>query len=223
MSNSCVQLCGFLLSCLGWLGIAIATATNDWVVTCKYAPHTCKMMEQLGVRGPWAECVLFTDLYQCSTYLQILDLPVYIQTTRALMVTASILGLPALGLLLMSMPCIRLGDEAQASKNKRAAIGGFVMIVVGLCGLVPTVWFPIGVQPREDLLSFGFSLYAGWVGVVLSLLGGAILTCCSSPASPRPYQDNNHFYYSKSGVDNVPAAAPAAKAASSNHAKSAHV
>ncbi|XP_061700973.1 claudin-11a [Syngnathoides biaculeatus] len=223
MGKSCVRLCGFVLSCLGWLGIVIAATTNDWVITCKYAPHTCKMMEQLGVRGPWAECVVFTDLYQCSTYLQILDLPVYIQTTRALMVTASILGLLAVATLLMSMPCIRLGDEAQTSKDKRAVAGGLVMIVVGLCGLVPTVWFPLGVEPREDLLSFGFSLYAGWAGAVLSLLGGGVLSCSSSPGSPRPYQDANRFYYSKTGGNNAPAAAPAAKAPASNHAKSAHV
>ena len=55
----------------------------------------------------------------------------YIQTTRALMITGSILGLPAVGMLLMSMPCINLGNEPQSSKNKRAILGGVLILIVG--------------------------------------------------------------------------------------------
>lgn len=88
-----------------------------------------------------------------------------------------------------------------------------------LCGLVSTVWFPIGAHQEHGLMSFGFSLYTGWVGTILSLLGGSILTCCSSESSSssHSYQDNNRFYYSKQGGGNQPAAS------SVNHAKSAHV
>lgn len=55
----------------------------------------------------------------------------YIQTTRALMVTGSILGLPAVGMVLMSMPCISLGNEPQSSKNKRTMVGGVLILIVG--------------------------------------------------------------------------------------------
>lgn len=55
----------------------------------------------------------------------------YVQTTRALMITGSILGLPAVGMLLMSMPCINLGGESQSSKNKRAVLGGVLILIVG--------------------------------------------------------------------------------------------
>lgn len=47
------------------------------------------------------------------------------------MVTASILGLPAVGLILMSMPCISLGNEPQSSKNKRCILGGVLVLIVG--------------------------------------------------------------------------------------------
>lgn len=57
--------------------------------------------------------------------------PAYIQTTRALMITGSILGLPVVAMLLMSMPCINLGGEAQSSKNKRTLLGGALMLIVG--------------------------------------------------------------------------------------------
>ncbi|CAM9236541.1 unnamed protein product [Lampetra planeri] len=219
MANSCLQLGGFLTSCLGWLGIVIATATNDWVVMCKYGLNTCKKIDELGGKGPWADCVISTGIYHCVYFTQILDLPAYIQTTRALMITGSILGLPAVGMLLMSMPCISFGRQPQTPKNRGTIWGGVVMLVVGLCGLVSTVWFPIGAHHEQGLMSFGFSLYTGWVGAIFSLLGGCILTCCSadSSSSPRSYQDNNRFYYSKQGGGNPPATA------SASHAKSAHV
>ncbi|KAM4543168.1 claudin-11a [Odontesthes bonariensis] len=217
MANSCLQLSGFLLSFLGWLGIVIAISTNDWVIMCKYGLNTCKKMDELGAKGPWADCVISTALYHCVSLTQILDLPAYIQTTRALMITGSILGLPVVGMLLMSMPCISLGGEPQSSKNKRAIVGGVLMLIVSLCGMVSTVWFPIGAHQEHGLMSFGFSLYTGWVGTIFCLLGGSILTCSSESSSSRSHQDNNHFYYSKQGGGNQPAVT------STNHAKSAHV
>lgn len=217
MANSCLQLSGFLLSVLGWLGIIIATSTNDWVAMCKYGLNTCKKMDELSVKGPWAECIISTGLYHCTTLTQILDLPAYIQTTRALMITGSILGLPAVLMLLMSMPCISLGNEPESSKNKRTIVGGVLVLIVALCGVVSTVWFPIGAHHEHGLMSFGFSLYSGWAGTLFTLLGGVILACSSEASSSRQYQDNNHFYYSKQGGGNGPAAS------TTNHAKSAHV
>ncbi|XP_038585094.1 claudin-11a [Micropterus salmoides] len=218
MANSCLQLSGFLVSFIGWLGIVVATSTNEWVTTCKYGLNTCKKMDELGARGPWADCVISTGLYHCVSLTQILDLPAYIQTTRALMIVGSILGLPAVGMILMSMPCISLGNEPQSSKNKRTILGGVLIFIVALCGMVSTVWFPIGAHQEQGLMSFGFSLYTGWVGTIFCLLGGSILTCCSSESSSsRSYQDNNRFYYSKQGGGNPPAVP------STNHAKSAHV
>ncbi|KAM8914780.1 claudin-11a [Spinachia spinachia] len=218
MANSCLQLGGFLISFLGWLGIMIAISTNDWVIMCKYGLNTCKKMDELEAKGPWAECVISTGLYHCFSRSQILDLPAYIQTTRALMIAGSILGLPAVAMIVMSMPCINFGNEPQGSKNKRTVLGGALILVVALCGMVSTVWFPIGAHQEHGLMSFGFSLYTGWFGSIFCLLGGCILTCCSSESSSsRSYQDNNRCYYSKQGGGNPPAAP------STNHAKSAHV
>ncbi|KAL6105352.1 uncharacterized protein ACO6RY_06901 [Pungitius sinensis] len=218
MGNSCLQLSGFLISFLGWLGVVIAISTNDWVIMCKYGLNTCKKMDELEAKGPWAECVISTGLYHCFSRSQILDLPAYIQTTRALMIAGSILGLPAVAMVLMSMPCINFGNEPQGSKNKRTVLGGVLILIVALCAMVSTVWFPIGAHQEHGLMSFGFSLYTGWFGSIFCLLGGCILTCCSSDSSsPRSYQDNNRFYYSKQGAGNPPAAP------STNHAKSAHV
>lgn len=75
MANSCLQLGGFLVSCLGWMGVVIATSTNDWVNMCKYGLNTCKRMDELEAKGPWAECVISTGLYHCVSLTQILELP----------------------------------------------------------------------------------------------------------------------------------------------------
>ncbi|XP_028832066.1 claudin-11a [Denticeps clupeoides] len=215
MANTCIQFTGFLLGCIGWIGIIIATATNDWVVTCKYGMNTCRKMDELGAKGLWTECVISTALYHCISLTQILDLPAYIQTSRALMITGSILGLPAVALVLMSMSCINLGSEPESAKNKRSVLGGILILITAVCGIVSTVWFPIGVHHDQGLMSFGFSLYLGWVGSGLCLLGGSMITCCASD-SPAPYTDSSRLYYSKQGVINpVPP--------STNHAKSAHV
>lgn len=47
------------------------------------------------------------------------------------MITGSILGLPAVGLVLMSMPCINLGGEPESAKNKRSVLGGVLLLLVG--------------------------------------------------------------------------------------------
>jgi len=75
MSHSCRLLSGFLMSCIGWTGIIIATSTNDWVVTCKYGMHTCRKMDELETKGLWTECVISTALYHCISLNQILDIP----------------------------------------------------------------------------------------------------------------------------------------------------
>ncbi|XP_062841745.1 claudin-11-like isoform X6 [Trichomycterus rosablanca] len=216
MSQSCRLLCGFFLSCLGWIGLIIATSTNDWVITCSFGMHTCIKMDELESKGLWVDCVISTSLYHCSTLNQILTLPAYIQTCRALMVSASLLGLPSVLLALLATPCFKLGDEGDGTKRKRALFAGILSLLMSVCGIVSTVWFPIGAHHEDGLLSFGFSLYAGWVGSVLCLLGGSVMTCCSGADAPA-LRPENRFYYSKqSGLaDSVQP--------TNSHAKSAHV
>ena len=57
----------------------------------------------------------------------------YIHTTRALMITASTLALLAVVLLLMSLPCISLGEPPKA-KSRCAVRGGLCFLFVGKRG-----------------------------------------------------------------------------------------
>lgn len=66
-----------------------------------------------------------TDL--CDVF----DLSVaYIQTSRALMVFASLLGIPAVLLALLAMPFVQLGDESDGTKRKRALLAGILSLIM---------------------------------------------------------------------------------------------
>lgn len=75
MAHLCRQVSGSAASCAGWVGIIVATATNDWVRTCDYSVATCVRMDELGSRGLWAECVISPALYHCVALSQVLSLP----------------------------------------------------------------------------------------------------------------------------------------------------
>ncbi|XP_031706450.1 claudin-11-like [Anarrhichthys ocellatus] len=216
MAHMCRQMTGIAASCAGWVGIIVATATNDWVRSCDYAVVTCIRMDELGSQGLWVKCVISPALYHCVARTQILSLPAYVQTCRALMICACLLGLPAMLLVLMSMPCVKLQTDNFAIKQRRALVGGILYILMALCGIISTVWFPVGVHQEEGLMSFGFSLYAGWVGSALCLLGGTLILFCRGTDPGTPSRDSS-FYYSRQEGTATPLDPPA------NHAKSERV
>lgn len=75
MANACLQVSGFFLGFVGWLGIVVATATDDWVTICKFGLTACKRLDELVARGPWAECLISTGRYHCLSLTQMLELP----------------------------------------------------------------------------------------------------------------------------------------------------
>ncbi|XP_010888421.1 claudin-11 isoform X1 [Esox lucius] len=223
MARVCRQVTGGVASFAGWVGIIIATATHDWVRTCEYTVTTCLRMDELGTRGLWAECVTSQSLYHCVTLNQILTLPAYIQACRALMVCACLLGLPAVGLVLMSMPCVRLEDEIPATKRRRAVLGCALLFIMAVCGLVSTIWFPIGAHAEEGLMSFGPSLYAGWTASVLCLLGSSMVLCCLPKDPSTSFQWRENYHARPPGATKRDISPAASMVVSGNHAKSALV
>ncbi|KAL6097537.1 cldn11 [Pungitius sinensis] len=217
MAHLCRQASGGAASCAGWVGIIVATATNDWVRTCDYSVTTCVRMDELGSRGLWAECVISPALYHCVALSQVLSLPAYIQTSRALMICSCLLGLPSLLLVLMSMPFVRLQNDNAAIKQRRAWVGGVLFLLMAVCGVVSTVWFPIAAHREQHLMAFGFSLYAGWVGSGLCLLGAAVILFCRGIDPGPQSRGNSFYYYSRQGGTATPLDPPA------NHAKSERV
>uniref|UniRef100_A0A2K5ZKR0 Claudin n=1 Tax=Mandrillus leucophaeus TaxID=9568 RepID=A0A2K5ZKR0_MANLE len=131
MVATCLQVVGFVTSFVGWIGVIVTTSTNDWVVTCGYTIPTCRKLDELGSKGLWADCVMATGLYHCKPLVDILILPGYVQACRALMIAASVLGLPAILLLLTVLPCIRMGHEPGVAKYRRAQLAGVLLILLG--------------------------------------------------------------------------------------------
>lgn len=75
MAHICRQFIGGTVSCAGWVGLVVATATNDWVRTCEYSVATCVRMDEMGSKGLWAECVISPALFHCMAMSQMLSLP----------------------------------------------------------------------------------------------------------------------------------------------------
>ncbi|XP_037136252.1 claudin-11-like [Syngnathus acus] len=226
MSPVCRQACGSLSSLGGWVCLIVAAATNDWVRTCDYSVATCVRMDELGSRGLWTECVIAPALYHCTALNQILNLPAHVQASRAMMVCACLLGLPAMLLVLTSTSCVRLPHDSAASKKRRARVGGSLILLMAVLGLASTVWFPVGVHQEKGLMSFGSSLYCGWAGVALCFLGGGVVLCCHGDVDPRAFARESSFFYSRQrrgGREGGGGASASMVDVPANHAKSAHV
>lgn len=64
------------------------------------------------------------------------------------MIAASVLGLPAILLLLTVLPCIRMGHEPGVAKYRRAQLAGVLLILLGKLSL----WHPNSTEGEEPLL-----------------------------------------------------------------------
>lgn len=72
------------------------------------------------------------------------------------MIAASVLGLPAIFLLITVLPCIRMGHEPGAAKYRRSQLGGILIILLGKA--------PAGLEPVPCSSVFSGRISAGWAG-----------------------------------------------------------
>ncbi|KFV68767.1 Claudin-11 [Dryobates pubescens] len=205
MVATCLHLAGFVCSFIGWIGVVVATATNDWVVTCGYTITTCRKMDELGSKGLWADCVMATGLYHCKPLVDILILPGINKSQNKMLLLVTYLIPTAFHV--REMYPVRMGHEPGAAKYRRSQLGGILIILLAMCGVVATIWFPVCAHRETTIMSFGYSLYTGWIGSALCLFGGCVIVCCSGDAQTF---GENRFYY-------------ASGSSSPTHAKSAHV
>ncbi|KAG8148201.1 hypothetical protein E2320_022868 [Naja naja] len=122
-----------------------------------------------------------------------------IQATRALMVISIVLGVVAIGIATMGMKCTRCGDDNKVTKARIAMTGGIIFLVAGLCSLVACSWsahqiiqdFYNPLSPLNKRYELGPSLFIGWAGAALSLLGGGMLSC-SCPGDSSGYKNRQY-------------------------------
>ncbi|XP_074046748.1 claudin-1 [Macrotis lagotis] len=199
MANAGLQLLGFLLAALGWLGSLASTAMPKWKIS-SYAGDNI-VTAQAIYEGLWMSCVYqSTGQMQCKAFDSLLGLSSTLQATRALMVIGIVLGLIAIFVATIGMKCMKCMEDDEVQKMRMAIFGGVIFLVSGLAELVATAWYGNKIArefydpmtPVNARYEFGQALFIGWAGASLCLLGGALL-CCSCPKkttsypTPRPY------------------------------------
>uniref|UniRef100_A0A452VJ79 Claudin n=1 Tax=Ursus maritimus TaxID=29073 RepID=A0A452VJ79_URSMA len=140
MANSGLQLLGYFLALGGWVGIIASTALPQWKQS-SYAGDA--IITAVGLyEGLWMSCASqSTGQVQCKLYDSLLALEGHIQSARALMVVAVLLGFVAMVLSVVGMKCTRVGDSNPIAKGRIAISGGVLFLLAGLCTLTAVSWY----------------------------------------------------------------------------------
>ncbi|KAM6948680.1 claudin-1 [Aplochiton taeniatus] len=187
MANAGMQMLGFVLAFLGFIGLITATVMSEWKAS-SYAGDNI-ITAQAMYEGLWKSCVSqSTGQVQCKTYDSLLQLPGMIQATRGLMVTSILVGGLAIMVATVGMKCTTCLADDQQQKDRVALAGGILFLISGLCALVGSSWFGNNIArefynpftPTNSRYEFGAALFIGWAASSLTIIGGAFL-CCSCP------------------------------------------
>ncbi|XP_076018131.1 claudin-14-like isoform X2 [Genypterus blacodes] len=198
MSNVAVQLLGFFLGLLGFIGTTVATLLPHWRSTAHVGANIITATSYM--KGLWMECVWHsTGIYQCEIHRSLLALPADLQAARALMVLSCITSVLATVVSVMGMKCTRFA-RGSMTKTAFALSGGICFLCAGVLCLVTVSW-----TTHDVILDFydpflhsamkyeiGLAVYLGFASACLSLFAGAVL-CWNSkntnrnhPSSPPP-------------------------------------
>uniref|UniRef100_A0A2I3SCJ6 Claudin n=1 Tax=Pan troglodytes TaxID=9598 RepID=A0A2I3SCJ6_PANTR len=139
MANSGLQLLGYFLALGGWVGIIASTALPQWKQS-SYAGDA--IITAVGLyEGLWMSCASqSTGQVQCKLYDSLLALDGHIQSARALMVVAVLLGFVAMVLSVVGMKCTRVGGSNPIAKGRVAIAGGALFILAGMNLAQPCSW-----------------------------------------------------------------------------------
>ncbi|KAK7945358.1 hypothetical protein WMY93_001086 [Mugilogobius chulae] len=197
MANAGIQLLGFTLAFLGFIGSIASTVMVEWKAS-SYAGDNIITAQAL-YEGLWKSCASqSTGQIQCKVYDSLLQLPGIVQGTRGLMLASVLFSFIAMMVAVVGMRCTTCMGDSPEAKDKVALAGGVVFILAGLMALVGSSWYGHRVAqdfynpftPTNARYEFGSALYVGWGAACLSIIGGSFLCCnCSgqgsSTKSPR--------------------------------------
>ncbi|XP_013881461.1 claudin-1 [Austrofundulus limnaeus] len=193
MANGGLQLLGFTLAFLGFIGIIASTVMVEWKQS-SYAGDNI-ITAQAMYEGLWKSCVYqSTGQIQCKVYDSLLQLPAIIQGARGLMLSAVLLAFISILVTSVGLKCTTCLSDQPEQKAKVALAGGVVFIIAGLLALAGTSWYGRKIAqdfydpftPTNSRYEFGSALYVGWGASCLILIGGAFLCCnCSDKRSSK--------------------------------------
>ncbi|XP_053566217.1 claudin-1 [Bombina bombina] len=197
MANSGLQILGFALACLGWIGFIVCTAIPQWKMS-SFAGDAI-ITAQVTYEGLWMSCVMqSTGQMQCKTFDSLLKMDSTMQSTRALMICGILIGFFAVCIAAVGMKCLTCLQDDEVKKAKVGIAGGALFVIAGLCVLIATAWF--GNRIARDFYNvlspakyeFGPALFIGWAAAALAILGGALL-CCSCPRKETSYPPSRGY------------------------------
>ncbi|XP_053318566.1 claudin-7 [Spea bombifrons] len=184
MANSGLQLLGFVMALLGWIGLIAATIMPQWRMS-SYAGD--QIITAVAIyQGLWMSCATqSTGQIQCKVYDSLLQLDAALQATRALMVVSIVVGIFGIAISTMGMKCTKCGGDDKTKKARIAMTGGFVFLLAGLAALIACSWYGNQIirdfynplTPINTKYEFGAGVFLGWAGSFLVILGGALLAC----------------------------------------------
>lgn len=191
MANAGIQLLGFCLAFLGFIGSIASTVMVEWKAS-SYAGDNIITAQAL-YEGLWKTCASqSTGQVQCKVYDSLLQLPGIVQGTRGLMLASVLLSFISILVAMVGMRCTTCMADSPQQKDKVALAGGVVFIIAGVMALVGTSWYGHRVAqefydpftPTNSRYEFGSALYVGWGAACLSIIGGSFLCCnCSGQDS----------------------------------------
>ncbi|KAM9305777.1 claudin-4-like [Gastrophryne carolinensis] len=186
MASTGLQLLGMALALIGWLGSIVTCALPMWKVTAFIGNNI--VVAQIIWEGLWMNCIVqSTGQMQCKVYDSMLALPQDLQAARALTVICILVALLGVLIGIVGAKCTNCVED-EVAKARVSLVAGVVFLVAGVMLLIPVCWSansiirdfynPLVVEAQKREL--GASLYIGWAGAALLMLGGGLL-CCSCP------------------------------------------
>ncbi|XP_077436296.1 claudin-14-like [Vanacampus margaritifer] len=212
MASTAVQLLGFFLSLMGFVGTLAATVLPHWRSSAYVGSNIITATAYM--KGLWMECVWHsTGIYQCEVYRSLLALPQDMQAARALMVLSCVTSVLAIVVSVMGMKCTYFA-QGSFIKSPLVMSGGICFLCAGLLCLTTVSWTTNDViidfydpfLPSGMKYEIGLAVYLGFASSFLSLCGGLVLSWSSKgersqrrpqrqrsrPSFPPPYNNTSY-------------------------------
>ncbi|XP_060636084.2 claudin-15 [Anolis sagrei] len=205
-----LETAGFFLATVGWGMLGVTLFNSYWRVSSVSGNviTTSTLFENL-----WQSCATdSTGVYNCWEFQSLLELPAYLQASRALMITALVFGFLGIPCGMLGLQCTKVAEDSPNLKSKMAVVAGCMFLLAGLCGMVTISWYAFNIT--RDFFNplfagtkyeIGPALYLGWSASLLVIIGGGCLfTSCRKQLAQEP-----NFAYSYKATKS-PMTAPAA-------------